>query len=286
MTARYSIRHELEFTYESAVTGSVITLFLAPARNLRQLVRSFSLSTDPGGSIFTFTGPYGNRGHFFDRPSPHHKLHIRALSEVDVIPEPRLPESLGSLTWAALEAAIQAPEQWIMLQPSHFARPLSATLKRFMKEFRIEKGYTPLGSIQKLKAGLRSAFIYEPGSTTAQSPIDHILESRRGVCQDYAHVMISILRSWGIPSRYVSGYLGSDGSAGGRSESHAWVECWLPDAGWFGVDPVNDGDCDERHIQVAVGRDYSDFPPVRGIFSGMLDSKLVTHVEIARQKLD
>ncbi|MCY3488540.1 MAG: hypothetical protein OXH34_08875, partial [Bacteroidetes bacterium] len=169
MTSRYSIRHELEFTYESVVTGSVITLFLAPARNLRQLVHSFSLSTDPGGSIFTFTGPYGNRGHFFDRPSPHHELHIRALSEVGVIPEPPLPESLGILSWASLEAAIQAPEQWIMLQPSHFARPSSATLKRFMKEFGIEKGNTPLNSIQELKAALRAAFVYEPGSTTAQS---------------------------------------------------------------------------------------------------------------------
>ena len=284
MTSRYSIRHELEFTYESAVTGSVITLFLAPARNLRQLVHSFSLSTDPGGSIFTFTGPYGNRGHFFDRPSPHHELHIRALSEVGVVPEPPLPESLGILSWATLEAAIQAPEQWIMLQPSYFARPSSATLKRFMKEFGIEKANTPLSSIQELKAALRAAFVYEPGNTTAQSPIDHILESGRGVCQDYAHVMISILRSWGIPSRYVSGYLGPDGNADGHSESHAWVECWLPDAGWFGVDPVNDGDCDERHIQVAVGRDYNDFPPVRGVFSGMLDSKLVTHVEIVRQE--
>ena len=74
MTARYTIRHELKFTYEGAVTGSVITLFLAPARNLNQLVRSFSLGTDPGGSIFAFTGPYGNRGHFFDHPAKHLSL--------------------------------------------------------------------------------------------------------------------------------------------------------------------------------------------------------------------
>ncbi len=286
MTARYSIRHELKFTYEGTVTGSVLTLFLVPARNLRQLVRNFSLNTDPGGAIFTFSAPYGNQGHFFDRPSPHHELHIRTISEVDVVSQPPLPDSLETLNWDALEASIQDPQQWIMLQPSHFAQPSSSTLKRFMKKFGIEKGNTPLNSIQKLKSTLRTAFVYEPGSTTAQSPIDHILEGGRGVCQDYAHVMISILRSWGIPSRYVSGYLGSDSGHGGRSESHAWVECWLPGTGWFGVDPVNDGDCDERHIQVAVGRDYSDFPPVRGIFSGMLDSKLTTHVEVIRQELN
>ncbi len=283
MISRYSICHELRFTYKSEVTGSVITLFLAPARNLRQAVRSFSLNTDPGGSIFTFTGPYGNRGHFFDRPSRHHELHIRAISEVDVVPQSPLPESIRILSWDKLHASIRFPEQWIMLQPSYFARPSSVILKRFMKEFGVEKGSTPLNSIQKLKDALRSAFVYEPGNTTAQSPIDHILEGGRGVCQDYAHVMISILRSWGIPSRYVSGYLGPDCKKGGRSESHAWVECWLPDSGWFGVDPVNDGECDERHIQVAVGRDYNDFPPVRGVFSGRLDSTLNTHVEIVRQ---
>jgi len=159
-------------------------------------------------------------------------------------------------------------------------------LKRFMDEFGIEKGSTPLNSIRDLKAALRAAFVYAPGSTSAQSPIDHILESGRGVCQDYTHVMISILRSWGIPSRYVSGYLGSDSNAVGHNESHAWVECWLPDAGWFGVDPVNDDDCDERHIRVAIGRDYGDVPPVRGVFTGALNSKLTTHVEVVRQELN
>ncbi len=284
MNARYTIRHELKFTYESAVTGSVITLFLAPARNLSQLVRSFSLGTDPGGAIFTFIGSYGNRGHFFDRPSPHRELQIRALSEVDVVRQPPLPKSLDALSWTSLESAIRAPQQWMMLQPSHFARPSSAKLKRFMNEFGIEKGSTPLNSIRNLKAALRAAFVYEPGSTSAQSPIDHILEGGRGVCQDYAHVMISILRSWGIPSRYVSGYLGPDNNAVEHNESHAWVECWLPDAGWFGVDPVNDDDCDERHIRVAIGRDYGDVPPVRGVFSGALNSELVTHVEVVRQE--
>ena len=285
MTTRYTILHELKFTYESAVTGSVITLFLAPSRNLHQLVHSFSLSTDPGGSITTFTGPYGNRGHFFDRLNPHHELHIRAISDVVVVPRPPLPESLRDLSWSTLEAHINTPQQWIMIHPSHFARPSSAILKQFMNKFGIERGNTPWNSIQKLKTALRATFVYAPGSTTANSPIDHILESGQGVCQDYAHVMLSILRSWGIPSRYVSGYLGADSSSSGRSESHAWVECWLPNVGWFGVDPVNDGDCDERHIQVAVGRDYRDIPPVRGIFNGSLNSKLTTHVKIVRQEL-
>ena len=159
MTARYTIRHELTFTYESAATRSVITLFLAPARNLNQLVRSFSLGTDPGGAIFSFTGSYGNRGHFFDRPSPHHELHIRALSDVDVVTKPPLSKSLDALSWAALESAICTPQQWLMLQPSHFARPSSAMLKRFMHECGIRKGSTPLNSIRDLKSALRAAFV-------------------------------------------------------------------------------------------------------------------------------
>ena len=154
-----------------------------------------------------------------------------------------------------------------------------------METFQIKKGKTPYDSIQELKATLRSAFVYAPGTTTATLPIDHILESGQGVCQDYAHVMMSILRSWGIPARYVSGYLGSKTKDDQRSESHAWVQCWMADVGWFGVDPVNDGRCDEHHIQVAVGRDFNDIPPVRGVFYGTLKSQLDTHVEITRKEL-
>ena len=117
---------------------------------------------------------------------------------------------------------------------------------------------------------LYRSFEYVPGSTTAVSPIDHILESGRGVCQDYAHVMIAIARSWGVPTRYVSGYLllNETGSELPESTTHAWVECQLPGVGWVGFDPTNRGLADERYVRIAVGRDYQDVAPTRGVLLG------------------
>ena len=114
----------------------------------------------------------------------------------------------------------------------------------------------------------------------------HEVETREGVCQDYAHVMASILRGWGVPTRYVSGYLGpdrGDGEGATTGESHAWVEGWFPGRGWIGLDPTNDVQCDERHVRVALGRDYADVPPTRGVFRGSAESVLSTQVRIVRE---
>ena len=114
------------------------------------------------------------------------------------------------------------------------------------------------------------------------SPIEEILETGRGVCQDYAHVMASIMRGWGVPCRYVSGYLGPEAAGEAAGESHAWVECWFPGVGWTGFDPTNDIEGDERHVRVAVGRDYADVPPSRGVFRGTTGSALGTEVRVER----
>ena len=131
---------------------------------------------------------------------------------------------------------------------------------------------------------LYAAFAYEPGSTEAHSSIEHILETGRGVCQDYTHVMLAIARSWGIPSRYVSGYLHSEGMSSEQSAgsaSHAWAEFLLPGMGWVGVDPTNNTFADHRHIPVAVGRDYIDAAPTRGTVLGGGESSLEVRVSVA-----
>ena len=132
---------------------------------------------------------------------------------------------------------------------------------------------------------LHRSFTYLPGSTWVVSPIEHILDSRQGVCQDYAHVMIAIARSWHIPACYVSGYLYMDGQGGEavpQKATHAWVECRLPGLGWIGFDPTNRSLANERHIRVAVGRDYQDVAPVRGVFVGGGESRLDVEVRVRR----
>ena len=284
MSARFSIRHQLEFRYDAPVRGSVMTLFLSPVRDRRQQLHGFSIETDPGGATFEFRGPFGNRGHYFDRPGTHRALRIVARSNVEVSPPEAMPDRLGPGAWTTLTSTIRTPELWLMLEPSRFAQPSSAALGKFVAARGIEKKDDLLEGIRALLSCLYETFEFSPGTTAADSPIEHILKSGRGVCQDYAHVMISVLRGWGVPARYVSGYLGPDGSQTSTHESHAWVECWLPGLGWRGFDPTNNCDCDERHVRAAVGRDYADVPPVRGVFRGTANSALTTRVEVVREE--
>jgi transglutaminase-like putative cysteine protease len=114
-------------------------------------------------------------------------------------------------------------------------------------------------------------FEYAPQSTRVDSPIDDALAARKGVCQDFAHVMIALVRQLGIPCRYVSGYLFQPAESAGSVDgaTHAWVEAWLPGLGWVGFDPTHNTPAGEHHIRVAVGRDYADVPPTRGVFKGL-----------------
>ena len=154
-----------------------------------------------------------------------------------------------------------------------------------METHGLQAGDDPLATALELRETLYRVFGYAPGSTAADSPIERILESGRGVCQDYAHVMTSILRIWGIPCHYVSEYLGPDSAGSVPGESHAWVECWFPDLGWIGLDPTNNSGGDERHVRVAVGRDYADVPPTRGVYRGWAESVLTPRVTVRREEL-
>src|SRR5262249_26468956 len=115
---------------------------------------------------------------------------------------------------------------------------------------------------------IHSRYEYARDVTLATSPIDDVLKHKKGVCQDFTHLMIALLRSLGVPARYVSGYIHRENK---ESQSHAWCEAWLPGAGWCGVDPTNDRVIDERFVKVAVGRDFTDVPPNKGVYRGLAE---------------
>ncbi len=286
MTAVHGIEHELVYRYEAPVRGSVMTLFLRPHESSRQTLEHFSLETDPSGAVREFVDGFGNRGHFLTRHHPHGELRITARSSVRVAGIAPLPGSTGPGPRELPGKTPGEPGLQLMLQRSRFVRPGSTALSRFLSVHRIVPGKDPARSLQHLASRLFGIFEYAPGATSADSPIDRILETGHGVCQDYAHVMASVARRWGIPARYVSGYLVPDGEGNGTGpgESHAWVECWLPALGWVGFDPANDCACDHRHVRVAVGRDYADVPPSRGVFSGCAASTLATRVAVTRDE--
>ena len=140
-----------------------------------------------------------------------------------------------------------------------------------------------MSAARRLNAVIFRALDYESGVTAADSPIDEALGAGRGVCQDFAHIMIAILRGWGVPARYVSGYVATNAGGSDRSRpdaSHAWVEVLFPSLRWIGFDPTNNVLAGERHIVVALGRDYADVPPSRGVFKGDAESHLSVGVSV------
>ncbi len=215
-------------------------------------------------------------------PTGHLTIIADALVEVD--PPIGLPARLGVDAWQELDRLIEQEDYWDMLRPSHFARP-SAELEQLSADMGVVKrdGRDPLELLLSINEGLYRSFHYEKESTTVDSPIEDALRSRGGVCQDFAHIMIALVRSMRIPCRYVSGYLHHDTVHPDRSAegaTHAWLEALLPGIGWIGFDPTNNLVVGERHIRTAIGRDYADVPPTTGVMKGKADSELQVRVRV------
>jgi transglutaminase-like putative cysteine protease len=233
--------------------------------------------------VFAYQDSRGNVVHHFDIPGRHSRLWITADAIVDVSPTPLIPDSLPDATWDLLDALAASGEHWLSLQPSYFARETPLLLE-LAAELECQRNADPLTLMRRLTSQLFHTFTYAQSETQVDSPIDDALRARGGVCQDLAHIMIALARRIGIPCRYVSGYLSTSSECHDRSTegaTHAWAEAYLPELGWVGFDPTNDLLALDRHIRAAVGRDYADVPPTRGVFRGEAGSELSVLVTVS-----
>ena len=279
---RYEINHVSRYSYGSPVRGCVMSLCLTPRDEPGQRLWSFELETTPPSSLNAETDSFGNTKHVLNIHREHEALEIAALSTVETEASGPPSGPLGAGAWEEVRSWRDSFAYWDFTHPSALARP-STALDDFVARMDIRAEGDPLEALTALSDALHRGFEYVPGSTSVVSPIDHILESGRGVCQDYAHVMIAIARSWGVPTCYVSGYVPLDsGSTALTSASHAWVECLLPNLGWTGFDPTNGSLSGESHVRVAVGRDYQDVAPTQGITLGGGQSTLEVEVRMRR----
>lgn len=279
----YSIRHVTRFAYTSPVTESVSEVRMQPRTEGNQRCVKFELTTNPRSRIQGYRDYLGNVVHHFDIPSKHSQLKITAEATVEITPLAPLPESLPVDAWAALDAINKTSEHWDYLTPSNFAFK-TGLLGELAAELKIERRGDPLSLLREINSAIYETFDYAPQSTTVDSPIDHSLEERRGVCQDFAHIMIALVRELKIPCRYVSGYLyhgREDHDRSAADATHAWVEAFLPELGWVGFDPTNNLLAGERHIRTAIGKDYADVPPTRGVFKGLAQSELSVGVQVS-----
>jgi transglutaminase-like putative cysteine protease len=253
-----------------------------PRSDTNQRCLAFSLSVSPRCRVFSYRDHHGNNVQHFDIPGEHSQLVIVAESLVEQQEQIEIPGFLAPEAWSALDALIDLGDYGEMLLPSTFAQPTPALLDLAQK-LNVVRRDDPLMVVHELNSKLFEYFEYVPRSTHVDSPIDDAIASRQGVCQDFAHTMIALLRHVGIPARYVSGYLYRSRENHDRSTpdaTHAWVEVLLPYLNWVGFDPTNDLIAHNRHIRTAVGRDYSDVPPTHGIFRGKTESELYVAVQV------
>ena len=235
----YSIRHVTRFRYSAPVRESVMELRMQPRSEGPQTLRSFQISTNPRAQLYAYTDHLGNAVYHFNMLREHEELRIEAQATVEIGFMPQWPETLDPLEWGRYNSFNLHDDQFDMLEPSKFARP-SPELESFMKIAELEKPVgDPMTALKTLQRGIYDSFEYQSGVTEVNSPIEVALEQRRGVCQDFAHIMTAIARAWGIPTRYVSGYLYHKGSRdrSAADATHAWVEAYLPSLGWVGFDP-------------------------------------------------
>ncbi len=278
---RYTIRHLTQYRYTAPVAESVTEVRMQPSTTEHQQCLAFRLQVRPAAAVFSYVDHLGNIVHHFSQPASHKELSIQAESEVLVAPRPPLPPALPPDDWTRIDAALAGGDLWDFVIPSEQTGS-TAALAGLAAELGVERRGDPLSVLLDLNLAIHRAFAYDAKSTRVDSPIDEALSYRRGVCQDFSHVMLALARNYlYVPCRYVSGYLHprrDDASA--AAATHAWVEAWLPDLGWVGFDPTNNVLAGERHIQVAVGRDYQDVPPTRGVFKGSSGSELSVTVRV------
>jgi transglutaminase-like putative cysteine protease len=279
----YAIRHLTQFRYDAPVSESLMEVRMHPRTEGPQRCLSFQLSVDPRAQVSTYRDYLGNSVHHFDVPRKHMQLRIVAESLVEVQEAPDFPQHLGGDAWSQVDALAASGDYWEMLLPSQFTQS-SPALEELIGDLHVARRDDPLSFLRELNGAIYDWFDYVPKATRVDSPIDTAIDARKGVCQDFAHIMTALVRHVKIPCRYVSGYLYPKAERPDRSSegaSHAWVEALLPGLGWIGFDPTNNLVACGRHIRTAIGRDYADVPPTKGIFKGKAASDLTVSVRVS-----
>lgn len=279
----YSIRHLTKFLYSNPISESMMETRMHPRSDQNQRCLTFHLSVSPRCRVFSYRDHLANHVHHFDIPGQHPQLVIVAESLVEVQPPGIIPSFLAPDAWAELDNMVEQGDYWEMLLPSEFAAPTD-TLEELARTLDVRRRDDPLMVLHQLNQQIYEYFDYKPKSTKVDSPIDLALTTKAGVCQDFAHVMTALVRTkLRIPCRYVSGYLyhgERDHDRSLHSATHAWIEVLLPQLGWVGFDPTNWLVARDRHIRTAIGRDYADVPPTRGMFRGKAASDLTVAVRV------
>jgi transglutaminase-like putative cysteine protease len=278
-----SIHHQTTYRYAAPVSDSYVEARLQPWSDADQGCVDFSLVTTPATRISHCRTPLA-WVHFFNLLPPHETL--RLVSRAAVITMPRNPFDrleLRGEDWPLLRDDTLRARLWEYLQPPDEPEVAQAA-GAIIADLRRETGNGVALFLLELARYIHVTCAFDPRATTVTTPLSEVLTHRRGVCQDFSHLMIAVARSAGIAARYVSGYLHVEEEADARADDggamHAWVEAYVPTSGWVGFDPTHGLLVDHHYVKVGVGRSYHDVPPTRGMFRGPGEHNLEVVVRV------
>ncbi len=286
---KLSVVHRTTYHYASNVTTSHHDARLAPRASEQQRIHSFEIVVTPApGVIRRRVDYFGNRALHFEVTEPHQRLDVVATSVVEIDAAAFL-HAPSSPDWQQVVARLISDRRRDVLDACQmtFDSPHVSTGESFRRyaEPSFGSGRPLLEAVRDLSHRIHKDFEYDSTATEISTPVERVLAERRGVCQDFAHLMLSCLRSFGLAARYVSGYLLTRPPPGrpklvGADASHAWVSVWLPEHGWLDFDPTNDLEPRGEHVSVAYGRDFSDVTPLRGVIFGGGQHRLEVAVDV------
>jgi transglutaminase-like putative cysteine protease len=278
MSWRMRVKHETEIHYAGNVVGSYNEVRITPPTTGAQEALESRIEVSPGAALTHYVDYWGTQVTAFDLHEVHDLLRITGLSVVETSDG---HDADTSADWDAVGSPEVSGRFVELLRPT----PLTRIDRSLVTEARrIAAGLSPHEAALALAAHVGERVSYVPGATEVSTGAQDAYTQGAGVCQDMAHLTVAMLRSAGLPARYVSGYLHPDAEAGVRhmadGESHAWVEWWA--GGWIPWDPTNGIPVGEQHVFVAAGRDYADVPPIKGICRGAGSTHQVVRVEVER----
>jgi transglutaminase-like putative cysteine protease len=288
--ARYKVVHETHYHYQSKVTLSQQYLHMTPREFAYQATESHLIELDPGvNELAEGTDYFGNRTRHAALTLPHEHLLVRAESVVALRQRPGLAGLAGSPPWERVRQMMVADKSAATLEACRYlyASPHVAWFHELEAYARLSftPGREQLDAALDLTRRIFADFEFDNAATDISTPLDQVLRGRRGVCQDFAQLMIGCLRALGLPARYISGYILTHPPAGqarliGADASHAWVSVYCPNLGWIDFDPTNRSLVQHEHITLGWGRDFSDVTPMRGIVLGGGRQRLEVRVTV------
>ncbi|WP_308638619.1 transglutaminase family protein [Paenibacillus silvisoli] len=287
------ISHTTEYSYREPVMDSVNEIRLTPFTNEQQSCYQHAISVEPNASLFSYDDYFGNRVHAFSVNKPHRKLTIRTqmtmVTKEAVMPEAGQNGMPPEREWEMLatdNAINRFAEYLLPTEYTGITPEVAAFAELPLLGDRSEEAHGVHSWLAYVAGRIHREFVYDPEATDVTTIAGEMLRRRRGVCQDFAHLMIAACRSRGVPARYVSGYhfVGDlqGGSADFEQASHAWVEAYVPGTGWCGFDPTNNALVGERYVKLGHGRDYKDIVPVKGVYRGTSEAELVVKVDVKK----